>query len=168
MLRWSPRYRDRQWGRAGSFLVVGPAPRPRANRWKDPQVYTERQVKAYPIFESELESLSFLNTMTLVFFSVGSATISFAVGIWTNATFAEKMTPEGVVASIYGAPVLLVAAAICYGLGGLALYSRRQQWSKIKTESVARTEPSPDEVACGMLDACQRYPSSLFLRALRR
>jgi hypothetical protein len=95
-------------------------------------------VKAYPIFESELESLSFLNTMTLVFFSVGSAMVSFAFGIWTNAAFAEKLTAEGVVASNYGAPALLIAAVICYGLGGLSLYSRRQQWLKIKAESTAR------------------------------
>lgn len=106
--------------------------------------YTEREVKAFPIFENELESLSFLNTMTLVFFSVGSAFVSFAIGIWTNAAFADKLTPEGIVAAKYGAPLLCVLSLAAYVLGIIAMFSRSSQWAKIKAHATTKTTaPEP-------------------------
>lgn len=95
----------------------------------------KREVRAYPIFETELNSIAFLNTVSIVFFSVGSAFISFAIGIWTNAAFAERLTPEGVVLSKIGGPALCIAAALCYGLAIWALVTRRSEWQKIKDAS---------------------------------
>ncbi len=99
--------------------------------------YAERQVKAYPIFETELDSISFLNTQVLVYFSVGSALLSFAVGIWTNAAFAENLTPAGTLLARVAGPLLCVASAAAYLLGLNARRSRVSQWMKIKQESVS-------------------------------
>jgi hypothetical protein len=99
--------------------------------------YAKREMKAYPIFETELDSIAFLNTLSLVFFSAGSALLSFAIGIWTNAAFSERLTPEAAVLSKAGAPALIVAAIVCYVLGERARRSRETEWGKIKGKSLS-------------------------------
>lgn len=99
--------------------------------------YMARTMKCYPVHESELETLSTLNAASTVFTSIGSACLAFAVGIATNAAFAETMTPVAQVATGLGAPVLAVIALVFYGLGIGASLRRRSLWDKIKREAVS-------------------------------
>jgi hypothetical protein len=102
--------------------------------------YAARQVKAYPIFETELDSISFLNTQATIYFSLASALFSFAVGILTNAAFVDTMTAPGAILAKVIAPLLIVGA-ICAGLlGRHAFKSRASQWSKIRHESTGGFE----------------------------
>jgi hypothetical protein len=97
--------------------------------------YVEREVKAYAIFEHEVRSISMWNTLAGVFTSVGAAALSYATGIWTNASFAEKLTAEGTVMSHFVAPTLCVIAIVCWFVAGWAIVSRAKTWNAIRAES---------------------------------
>jgi hypothetical protein len=86
--------------------------------------YARRRLRAYPILESEVKSLSMFNTLSSVCFSVMSALMSFAVGIWVNSLFIENPPAEGKILSHVAAPACCIAAAIAAGLGIWAIWSR--------------------------------------------
>jgi hypothetical protein len=98
-------------------------------------------VRVYGIFESEVTSISMMNSLATLAFSGASAFLSFAVAIWTNATFYQTLTPEAVVLSHLVAPGLCVLSVVGYGLGASALISRRGTWRAIQRESRSRTPP---------------------------
>jgi hypothetical protein len=97
--------------------------------------YVEREVRAYAIFENEVRTISMWNTFAGVFFSLGAASLSFAVGIWTNWSFAVSMPPEGSILSRFVAPALCLVTLVFWGLALWAVYSRRQTWNAVRTES---------------------------------
>ena len=105
--------------------------------------YATRQVKAYPVFESEIETFNLFNTLTLAAFAIGAAFIAYAMGIWTNAAFAENLSPTGVLATKLVAPILCVLALISFGLGVWARHRRATTWAQIKRESASRLEATP-------------------------
>jgi hypothetical protein len=105
--------------------------------------YATRQVKAYPVFETEIESFNLFNALTLAGFSIGSACIAFAVGIWTNAAFTDKLTPEATIASKIVGPALLVFAALAFVFGFWAKRQRTTTWEQIKRESSSELRPGP-------------------------
>lgn len=96
--------------------------------------YARRRVSAYPVFENEIRSISTFNSLSIVCFSIMSAFVSFAVGIWVNAFFVENPPPEGRVLSHLGAPACCVVAAIAGGLGIWAIRSRSNAWKDIRRE----------------------------------
>jgi hypothetical protein len=91
--------------------------------------YLEREVKTYAIFENEVHTISMWNTLAGVFTSAGAATLSFAIGIWTNAAFAEKATAEGNILSHVVVPAFCVVTLICSGIAIWAIVSRRGTWT---------------------------------------
>jgi hypothetical protein len=97
--------------------------------------YVEREVKAYAVFENEVKTISMWNTLAGVFASTGAATSSFAIGIWTSASFVDKLTPEGAVLSRFAAPGLCVVTVILWSLAIWAIVSRARVWSAIRKES---------------------------------
>jgi RsiW-degrading membrane proteinase PrsW (M82 family) len=97
--------------------------------------YVEREVKAYAIFENEIQTITMSNTLASVFWAVGIASLSFAVGIWTNAEFVEKLTPEGSILSHVIAPALCVVTVICWALAVWAMCPRRGTWTAVRSES---------------------------------
>jgi hypothetical protein len=97
--------------------------------------YARRRLRAYPILESEIRSLSMFNTLAAICFSFMSAFISFAVGIWVNALFVESPPPEGRILSHVAAPACCLFAAIAAGLGIWAIVSRTSTWRDIRRES---------------------------------
>ena len=92
-------------------------------------------MKAYAIFENEVRQISMWNALAGVFSSAGAACLSFAVGIWTNASFAEKLTAEGTVMSHFAAPGLCAMTVVFWILAIWAIVSRSKLWSAIKSES---------------------------------
>jgi hypothetical protein len=94
-------------------------------------------VRAYAVFESEIRTISFFNTLATVAFSVGAAFVSIAAGIWTNASFvgSNPLPPEGAVLAKFVAPTLCGLALIAFSLGGWAIYSRRSVWTAISQQS---------------------------------
>lgn len=98
--------------------------------------YMGRTSKCYPIHESEIESLATFDALGTVFSAIGSAALAFAGGIWTNAAFAEKLTPLAELTSKFGAPLLCTLSLIFYLLAYFAVTRRRSLWKRIKGEAV--------------------------------
>lgn len=92
-------------------------------------------MKIYPVAEHELDALTTMNTLTTVLFTVGSALISLAVGIWVTAMFTEKVTPAGDVLSKFGAWILVALGIVCLLLTCWTGSKRRATWAKIIRES---------------------------------
>lgn len=106
--------------------------------------YVERQAKAYAVFESEIETISLMNTLATTRFSFGAAFLSFAIGIWTNAAFVtDKIPPEGAILAKVVAPIFCVLAAAGFILGAWALWSRHQIWKTIVSQSSSISQPPP-------------------------
>jgi hypothetical protein len=97
--------------------------------------YAKRRLRAYPILDSEVRSLSIFNSLSVVCFAIMSAFISFAVGIWVNSLFVEKPPPEGVILSQVAAPACCVLAVVAFGLGIWSICSRSNTWRDIRRES---------------------------------
>jgi hypothetical protein len=97
--------------------------------------YMQRTMKAWPLTEVEVRSLTTLSTQATVFFSVGSATLALPLGIWTNRLFYVELTPEAAIACYIGAPVLVVFALVFFGLGIKAWLERKTEWDSIKEQA---------------------------------
>ena len=65
-------------------------------------VYVEREMKFYALPETELNTISLMNTLALVFFSVGSFLLSPAIGIMIETSYQENLTPITTVLLVMG------------------------------------------------------------------
>src|SRR5688500_17752052 len=75
--------------------------------------HTVREMKAYAIYEVELESLSIFNWLTGVTFSAGTAFLSFMLAVYVDvAKEPSSVTNPEVPAFVYGACSVLTVA--CY------------------------------------------------------
>lgn len=97
--------------------------------------YTDRKVRAYPVFENEIKTFNLFNTLATIAIAIGSSFLSFAVGILTNAMFVEDVTAAGEIMSRVVAPVLGILAVVAFILSVWAAKSRGTTWDTIKNES---------------------------------
>ena len=89
----------------------------------------------YARTESEVSTISSINTQVSVNFSLASFLVSAAIGVYSNVAFATSLTPAGALAQSYAAPLTLVIAAIflARGIGGVRRRSRL--WGELKSQS---------------------------------
>jgi hypothetical protein len=97
-------------------------------------------MKAFAIFEVEMDSLSSLNSQAMAFFSLGSAFFSYAFAIWANASFATALTPTGELAKKFAAPALLVISIVFLLLANSARVKRKRTIEEIKGKSKSETK----------------------------
>jgi hypothetical protein len=97
--------------------------------------YVEREVRAYAIFENEVSTITMWNSLTAIFGSLGLASLTFAVGIWTAYSFADKLTPQGDIMAHVVAWGCCVAWLIFWAIAIFAFFSRRTVWRAIRAES---------------------------------
>lgn len=105
--------------------------------------YVERQVKAYAVLETEVSSLSTLNTLATTFFSVGTGLASVSAGIWITAAYTENLSATGEVLAKTVAPLVLVLSCIFFWLARWAVQSRRSSWQVVVDQSKASQRPGP-------------------------
>ena len=97
-----------------------------------------RSMKAYPVYENELNTFGLLNTLALAFFSLGSGFASFGVGLLVDAAFAKDLSDLSEVLIKVMVPVCGILA-ILFFLGGIwALLTRRSEVKRVKSESYER------------------------------
>jgi uncharacterized iron-regulated membrane protein len=101
--------------------------------------YVEREVQALAVFDTEVETISSLNTQATVFFSVGTGLISLAGGIWTSAAFSTQLTPAGQLAVTLAAPVLCLLSLVFFGLALVAWWKRKSALNTIRSQSRSQT-----------------------------
>jgi hypothetical protein len=98
-------------------------------------LYVEREVRVFAVHEFEYNSLSNMSTFATGAFALATASFAYAMGIWTNAAFADKLTPTGELATRMGAPILAIFAFVCLCAGGIAVWRRYKLWGTIKKQS---------------------------------
>ena len=98
-------------------------------------LYVKRTVRVLAVHQHEVHSISFMNTLATVAFSVASAFIGFGAGILTNAAFADTMTPLATAAMELGAPLCFASAIIAIVLGCIALAKRKSTLTQIEEQS---------------------------------
>ena len=104
--------------------------------------YVGREVRVYGVLQSELNTITMFNTLSTVFFSVGSFLLALGLGFLANAAFAERWPPEGAILAKVGSPLLCLVALICYLIAGWAVRSKRSAWQSICDESKPVIGPS--------------------------
>jgi hypothetical protein len=100
-------------------------------------LYVEREVRVFAVHEFEYSSLSNLSAFATIAFAVAGASSAYAMGIFTNAVFAEKLSPAGELATKIGAPILLIFAVVAACSGAFAMWKRSELWGTIKKQSSA-------------------------------
>jgi hypothetical protein len=98
-------------------------------------LYVRRKVTVLAVHEHEVDDIAFMNTLSTACFSLCSASVAFAVGILTNAAFAEKLTATALGALQIGVP-LCVVTALVFAVGGfIALRRKDSTLGKIRRQS---------------------------------
>ena len=95
----------------------------------------ERTVRIYPITEGELKTISIMNTLAIVFFSLGSALLSFALGIIVNCAIEGQLTEVANTLLRVVAPICGILSLISYGIGIWALIAKKSELGRIGKES---------------------------------
>lgn len=94
-------------------------------------VAVDRKVRTYAIQESELNSLTILNSVAMLLFSFGGFCLSITVNIATGTLTAGAPISGAATFAQYAS---LVVATMCYGIGGWTLWRGRSQIAIIKKE----------------------------------
>lgn len=98
-------------------------------------VYTRRNMTMYALTESEVSTISSVNTQVSVDFALSSFLFSAALGVYTNSIFYNELNPAGSLAKYYAAPIT-VALGLVFLVRGVAGVRRRSKlWSGLKAES---------------------------------
>ncbi len=99
-------------------------------------LYVERTVKAFAVSAHELRSISYWNSLALVFFSLGSGLLTFGLGAWVSVWIQpEPWSAHADVMAKVVFPVSAVIAGVFYLLGLWTLHMRRSELDAIQKES---------------------------------
>ena len=91
-------------------------------------------MKAYAIYEAELESLSIFNWLTGVAFSAGTAFLSFMLAVYVDiAKEPGSVTHPDVPNFVYWACTVLAVGF--YLVSGISFWKRRSKLEQIKKDS---------------------------------
>jgi hypothetical protein len=108
--------------------------------------YTGRVVKVVAVLDSELKTISSLNTRATIFLGVASGLIALAGGIWITAGFTptSSLPPAGVVLMNLGAPVLVVLGLVFVALTCLEFRSKASLLENIQREQLHLSATKPE------------------------
>ena len=98
-------------------------------------IYTRREMMLYSVNETEIATISNFNDQSTLGFSIGSFFLSQAIAISITSSFAEKLTPAGDLAVLYGVPFFGLAGVAGIVWGWLAARRRGKFWNEIKNSS---------------------------------
>lgn len=96
---------------------------------------TGRNVKAYGVTENEIEQLGMFNTLTTIFFSVGTGVLTFGVGLFVNWIMAGMPSSYGEVLAKVGGSICIIMGVVFYVVGIILRRQRKSTIQRIKTDS---------------------------------
>ena len=100
-----------------------------------------RQLKSYPVDESQLLTLSVANALTAFFFGLAGLAFGFVVNLWVISKTEDTLSSDGESLVSIGVPLVIALAAGFAILGGLAQYFRWSALSGIKKGAVPMFQP---------------------------
>jgi hypothetical protein len=103
-------------------------------------VHAERTLMIYPIFESELRTISIFNALTAAGFSIGTGLLTFAGGLLIQTWQQDKPSPNAWKVVEIIDPILAVLAIVSYIFAIWAMKTRDSELNKIKKESKERLQ----------------------------
>jgi hypothetical protein len=109
--------------------------------------YMGRIMNTYPVSESEMTNISSLSAQVAVRFSMASLLFGLGASIWINAVFYSELTPAGVLATKYVAPLTMAMAALSVIGGVWSIMLRKNAWEQIRKESLPVVSVPADLVA---------------------
>ena len=98
-------------------------------------LFARREMTIYALNESEVRSISFMNTLAMAFFSLASACLTFALGVWVEGAFQENLSAEATVLNAMAPPICAVGTIVFAGLGIWALMHRGSMLKTVRSES---------------------------------
>ena len=98
-------------------------------------VYMDRSFRVYAVHENELTTLSHLNTLALIFFSIASSLLTFSASIWVAAAFQQSLTTAGTALTDILAPAAALLSLLLYCCGGWSLYVKKSTLNAIRQEA---------------------------------
>ncbi len=99
--------------------------------------HTERKMKAFEIFETEMDTLSAFNGIATLFFSLGWGCITCAIGIIINNIIDWGKTANSMPVAIIVVicSLCVFVSILCFSIGIYYLHKKNTQINKIKGES---------------------------------
>ena len=98
-------------------------------------VYTKRSITMYALTETEVTTISSINTRSTTDFSIGTFLLGLGVSVYTNAIFYSQLNSAGEVAKGYVAPLVCIVGAYFLISGAAGNRKRSRLWAKLKSES---------------------------------
>lgn len=94
-----------------------------------------RTVKVYPLQEMEIDALALFNSLATALFSLGSALVTYGLGIYSSATIQGSLTPRAWGFVDFAGPIP-IAIGTLFIVGGILAWWRRYSLArKIKSEA---------------------------------
>ena len=106
--------------------------------------YDRRDMKAYPIYEHELRTLTLTNLLVGLFASVGSVFFGFAVSLVVDWIIQGKLTDKGTLLLQIGAPTTAIAALVFFAASYLVYQRRESLIDVIQKESAPIVQSTPE------------------------
>lgn len=94
-----------------------------------------RTVKIYPILESELRSISMLNSLVIMLVSVGTFFLSYAIGLATDWAMQDSITATGTILVNVVVPICLVLCLVFFASAYWAYKRRKNDLDKTLEET---------------------------------
>ncbi len=98
-------------------------------------VYVRRSVRHVAVSDSELHSISTMNTLTALFISASSSLLFFTLGILQVAWMEGGLSAQGTATAKLLVPLLIALSIIFAIAAGLTWRSRRSHLQTIQDES---------------------------------
>ena len=103
-------------------------------------LHMERQMNVYPIVEAELRTITVMNVISGVAFSIAGLLIGFAANIWIGASFYIDLPPEAKVMVKYGAPACVLLSGIFIIGGIVAICVRSSTWKNVRRSAITEAQ----------------------------
>ena len=95
----------------------------------------DRAVKQYPITEHEMTTLGTLNVFANVFFSLAGFGFASLIGIWIDYFQEVNTSTKNWNFILLLSVIAILFTLIFSGIGGLCIYWRHNEWSKMISEA---------------------------------
>ena len=92
-------------------------------------------MRLYPVQESELNTMSHLNTLSNIFFSIGSLCLSVSLSLWTGLLIEAGKGSVGGNDANTTERLCFIGAVLFYLAGSWSVYAKHSTISLIKKEA---------------------------------
>lgn len=94
-------------------------------------LHAQRVMKVYPIVESELNTITTMNWLSSLGFSIGGLFLGIVLNIWIGSSFYTELVPEAKIMVHLVAPISLGLSIIFFGISILAVIFRGSTWRAV-------------------------------------